>query len=201
MPIESFVTTLIDWTFSLMTRTKLAFVGFVAARNCMRQRVLDDAKSLSNCGRSKSATTCDSSYASNTAQYFSVLRSTTPVLLQYYFVPRSTTPYYKVLLSTSLYSKVRLRATKYMILMMNPRHMWNVINTEWSKRYQPPCPCHAKRISWLIRITYETSFTMRGARGVTHQILRRETDATLQPHQLYYAWHEKRCSKISEKSS
>ena len=37
------------------------------------------------------------------------------------------------------------------------------------------CACHAKWISWLIRITYETSFTMRGATGITlqpHQILR-----------------------------
>ena len=37
------------------------------------------------------------------------------------------------------------------------------------------CACHAKWISWLIHITYETSFTMRGATGITlqpHQILR-----------------------------
>ena len=37
------------------------------------------------------------------------------------------------------------------------------------------CACHAKGVSWLIRITYETSFTMRGATGITlqpHQILR-----------------------------
>ena len=37
------------------------------------------------------------------------------------------------------------------------------------------CACHAKWMSWLIRITYETSFTMRGATGITlqpHQILR-----------------------------
>ena len=38
------------------------------------------------------------------------------------------------------------------------------------------CACHAKWISWLIRASYETSFTMRGASKVTrlqpHQILR-----------------------------
>ena len=37
------------------------------------------------------------------------------------------------------------------------------------------CPCHAKWISWLIRVTYETSFRMRGASKVNlqpHQILR-----------------------------
>ena len=37
------------------------------------------------------------------------------------------------------------------------------------------CACHAKWISWLIRVTHETSFTMRGASTVSlqpHQILR-----------------------------
>ena len=37
------------------------------------------------------------------------------------------------------------------------------------------CACHAKCISWLIRVTYETSFRMRGASKVNlepHQILR-----------------------------
>ena len=29
------------------------------------------------------------------------------------------------------------------------------------------CACHAKWISWLIRVTYETSFPMRGASKVT----------------------------------
>ena len=42
MPIESFVTTLIDWTFFLMMRTKLAFVGFVAAGNSMWHQDLHD---------------------------------------------------------------------------------------------------------------------------------------------------------------
>ena len=37
------------------------------------------------------------------------------------------------------------------------------------------CACHAERLAYLVLITYETSFTMRGAAGVTiqpHQILR-----------------------------
>ena len=37
------------------------------------------------------------------------------------------------------------------------------------------CACHAKGVSWLICITYETSFTMRRATGINlqpHQILR-----------------------------
>ena len=37
------------------------------------------------------------------------------------------------------------------------------------------CTCHAKWLSWLMSVTYETSFTMRGATSITlqpHQILR-----------------------------
>ena len=64
----------------------------------MRQQVLDDAKSLPSCGRSQSATACDSSYAPNSAQYYSVLQSTTPALLCTTKFYSSTTMYYKVLL-------------------------------------------------------------------------------------------------------
>ena len=37
------------------------------------------------------------------------------------------------------------------------------------------CACHAERLTYLVVITYETSFTVRGAAGVMiqpHQILR-----------------------------
>ena len=37
------------------------------------------------------------------------------------------------------------------------------------------CACHAERLTYLVLITYETSFTVRGTTGVTiqpHQILR-----------------------------
>ena len=45
------------------------------------------------------------------------------------------------------------------------------------------CACHAERLAYLVLITYESSFTMRGATGVTiqpHQILRlpRRNDST-----------------------
>ena len=112
-----------------MTRTQLASVCFVPARNCMRQQVLDDAKSLPNCGWSQSATTCESPYTPNSAQYFSVLcttkyysllQGTTPGLLCTTKFHSSTTLYYKVLLqyysvlqkhysSTTLYCKVLLQ--------------------------------------------------------------------------------------------
>ena len=102
-----------------------------------------------------------------------------------------------------------------MNLMIDPRHIWNVISNTRSNQSQPRtspntapatqneshdwsaphmkrhfqcaeqakstsnlskyCACHAKWIPWLIRVTYGTSFTMRGATLVTmqhHQILR-----------------------------
>ena len=119
VPIESFVTTLIHWTFFLMTRTKLAFVGFVAAGNSMWHQVLDD---LCLVVTDQSATTCDSSYAPKSTQYNSVLQSSEKcyprtflyykvllqkVLLQYYKV---LIQYYSVLQSTS---PVLLRTTNY----------------------------------------------------------------------------------------
>ena len=85
-----------------MTRTKLASVGFVAARNCIRQQVLDDTKSLPNCGRSQSATTCDSSYTPNGAQYYSILQR----IQHDQSVLQSTTLYYTpvLLCTTKFYS-------------------------------------------------------------------------------------------------
>ena len=52
------------------------------------------------------------------------------------------------------------------------------------------CACRAKWISWLIRITYETSFTMRRARVITlqpHHILRlpRKMNVMIDPHHIW----------------
>ena len=51
------------------------------------------------------------------------------------------------------------------------------------------CACHAERLTYLVLITYETSFTVRGATGVTiqpHQMLRlsRRKTHTLNPHHI-----------------
>ena len=46
---------------------------------------------------------------------------------------------------------------------------------KWHSNFTKYCACHEKRISWLILVTHETLFTMRGATSVivqTHQILR-----------------------------
>ena len=52
------------------------------------------------------------------------------------------------------------------------------------------CACHAERLTYWVLITYETSFTMRGATGVTiqpHQILRlsRKKTHILSPHHIW----------------
>ena len=52
------------------------------------------------------------------------------------------------------------------------------------------CACHAKGVSWLICITYETSFTMRGGTGINlqpHQILRlpRKMNLMIDPHHIW----------------
>ena len=53
------------------------------------------------------------------------------------------------------------------------RHFQCAEQQESPSNFTKYCACHAKWISWLIRIAYETSFTMRGA-----------TVNTLQPHQI-----------------
>ena len=55
------------------------------------------------------------------------------------------------------------------------RHLQCAERQEFPSNLTKYCACHAKGVSWLIRITYETSFTMRGATGINlqpHQILR-----------------------------
>ena len=55
------------------------------------------------------------------------------------------------------------------------RHLQCAEQQESQSNFTKYCACHAKWISWLIRMTDETSFTMRGATGVIpqlHQILR-----------------------------
>ena len=115
-------------------------------------------------------------------QYYSVLHRTTPVLLcttKYY---SSTTLYYtdlhqynnSVLQSTT---PVLLCTTKYYSLYYKVR-----ICKARSTNVTKCCACHAKWLSWLICVTYETSFTMRRATGITlqpHQILRLPRKMTL----------------------
>ena len=94
-------------------------------------------------------------------RYYSVLQSTTPVLLctaKYYSVLQSTTLYYKVL------RQYYASATLYCAAQQ-----------ESPSNFTKYCACHAKWMSSMISVTYESSFPMRGASKVSlqpHQILR-----------------------------
>ena len=89
--------------------------------------------------------------------------------------------------------------------MIDPHHIWNVIYNARSNKRQPPtsantAPGHAKWISWLIRITYETSFTMRGATSINlqpHQILRlpRKMNRMIDPHHIWNVIYNARSNK------
>ena len=49
------------------------------------------------------------------------------------------------------------------------RHLQWAEQQDSSSNVTKYCTCHAKWLSWVMSITYETSFTMRGATGVIHQ--------------------------------
>ena len=66
--------------------------------------------------------------------------------------------------------------------------------------------CHAKGLTYLIMITYETSFTMRGATGVTiqpHQILRLSPRKTriLSPHHIWNLIYNARSNRCHDPTS
>ena len=142
-------------------------------------------------------------------QYYSVLQSTTPVLLRTTKYYSSTTLYYKVLLqyysvlqsttpvllcttqiysSTTLYYRVLPQyysvlqsTTPVLLLVLQSTHL------QGAEHQLPPtslkcCACHAQWLSWLILVTYETSLTMRRATGLIlqrHQILHLPRKMTL----------------------
>ena len=145
-------------------------------------------------------------------QYYSVLQSTTPVLLRTTNYYSSTTSYYKVLLqyysvlqstspvlqSTTPSSEPATKSDTWASpniapVKQNDSHVWS-----WShmkphlqcaeQQVSPSnltkyCACHTEWLACLIVVTYETSFPMRGATGVTiqpHQILRLPRKMTLQ---------------------
>ena len=68
------------------------------------------------------------------------------------------------------------------------------------------CACHAERLTYLIIITYETSFTMRGATGVTiqpHQILRlsRRKTHLLNHHYIWNLIYNARSNRCHDPTS
>ena len=136
-------------------------------------------------------------------QYYSVLQSTTPVLLCTTKYDSSTTLYYKVLLFArrgAPTSPNAMAATKSDTprspntapATQNDSHDWCPSHMkrhlQCAEQQASPsnltkyCACHAKWLSWLMSVTHDTSFTMRGATCVivqTHQILRLPRKMTL----------------------
>ena len=139
--------------------------------------------------------------------YYSVLQSTTPVLpctTKYYSVLQSTTLYHKVLLRTTKYysstTKYYSSTTKYYssttkcnsVLPVLPcttmkRHLQCAKQQKSLSNITKYCACHEELPSSLILVTYETSFTMRGATGIT-----------LQLHHYYLTCDLLRISEVSQ---
>ena len=76
-----------------------------------------------------------------------------------------------------------------MTRIIDPRDIWNVIFVQCAEQQASPsnlakyCACHETWVASLILVTYETSFTKRGATGITlqpHQILRLPRKIALQ---------------------
>ena len=68
------------------------------------------------------------------------------------------------------------------------------------------CACHAERLTYLVLITYETSFTVRGATGVTiqpHQILRlsRRKTHLLNHHYIWNLIYNARSNRCHDPTS
>ena len=180
---------------------------------------------------------CTAKYYSSTTLYYTVLQRATPVL-------HCTTKRHSWLMSVAYETSFTMRGATGVILqrheilhlprkmtvMIDPRHIRNVIYNERSNRNHNPsspntapatqnechqwsashmkrhlecaeqakstsnltkyCACHAKWISWLIRVTYETSFPMRGASKVTlqtNQLLRlpRKMNLMIDPRRIW----------------
>ena len=80
------------------------------------------------------------------------------------------------------------------------RHFQYAEQQESPSNFTKYCACHAKWISWLIRITYETSFTIRRAARVTlqlHQILRlpRKMNVMIDPHHIWNVIYNARSNR------
>ena len=122
---------------------------------------------------------CTTKYYSSTTPYYTVLLQYYKVLLQYYSVLQSTTPV--PLCTTKYYSNTTLYY-KVLLLVLQSAHLQGAEQQVSPSNLTKYCACHAKWLSWLIFVTYGTSFTMRGATGITlqpHQILRLPRKMTL----------------------
>ena len=141
-------------------------------------------------------------------QYYSVLQTTTPVLLcttdvtgqvhQILRLPRKMNPMINPRHTWNIIYNKRSNKShpptspNTAPATQNESHDWSASqmkrHLQCAEQQESPCnfskycPCHAKWFLWLIRITYETSFRMRGATRVSlhlHQKLRLSRKMTL----------------------
>ena len=95
-------------------------------------------------------------------KYYTVLQSTTPVLLQYYSVLLSTTQYYSALQSTTPVLLCTTKSKHYKVLLrLIVQHMKCPV--QCAKQQESPsaftkyCACHKKWFWWLILASHETT--------------------------------------------
>ena len=164
-------------------------------------------------------------YYSVLLQYYPVLQSTTQVPLQYYLVLQSTTPVpprttkyfmidphhiWNVIYNAWSNKRQPPTSANTAPATQNESHDWSTSHMkrhlQCAEQQASPsnltkyCACHAKWISWLIRITYETSFTMHGATGISvqpHQILRlpRKMNLMIDPHHIWNVFYNARSNR------
>ena len=139
--------------------------------------------------------------STGTTKYYSVLQSTTPVLPCTTKYDSSTNLYYKVVLCTTKYYS---STTLYYKVLHDwsashmKRHLQCAEQQKAASNFSKYCDCHAKWISWLIRIAYETSFTMRRATGITLQL---HQPATQNESHDWSTSHMKRHLQCAEQQS
>ena len=162
----------------------------VAVRNDMRLFLRTDKVVL-----------CTTKYYSSTTlyykvllQYYSVLQSTNPVLLCTTQCYSSTTLYYKVLLQyySVLQSTTPVLESTTPVLLCTTKYyssttLYYTVLLQYYSVLQSTTPV---LVSWLIRVTYETLFTMRGTTEVllqNHRLLRlpRKMTLMIDPHHIW----------------
>ena len=88
-----------------------------------------------------------------------------------------------------------VRLPRKRTFMINPIYSHMKRHLQCAKQQASPCnltkdcACHAKGMTVLFMLTYETSFTMRGATGISlqpHQTLRlpRKRNVVIDPHRI-----------------
>ena len=86
------------------------------------------------------------------------------------------------------------------------RHLQCAEQQESSSNCTKYCTCHAKWLWWLIRVTYETSFTMSGATGITIHLqqilpLPRKMNLKIDPRHIWNVIYNARSNNRHRTSS